>query len=226
MADADGWTVTEQLSLAPGLLTAKLTLDEQETIKAHALERAAAIDPMLRHVLEVKVVVNQRRNFINMIVRKDYISLLHLEVFDGQHYCFFMSDKLEPFVIITVVDPVRGKLHRLTQTQVGHLDRAVANFRQRFGVTGETYHYTGLEERNDTETFVRGGGANRANKAHSAHFHLKMRIGTAMMTRYLPVLGMFDFGRVREQVEPVRYNYSRQTASWGETLDAIKRDSL
>jgi hypothetical protein len=98
----------------------------------------------------------------------------------GVFYCFFLSDKLEPFVIVTAVDPAAGKLHRLTHAQVDDLQAALRAYKDRYGVSDESYHYTALAERDDTEAFSRAGGAAAANKAHSAHFHLKMRIATSM----------------------------------------------
>ena len=114
-------------------------------------------------------------------MKAEFATLLFHHFLHGVFYCFFLSDKLEPFVIITAVHPVEGKLHRLTHAQVDDLQAALRAFKDRHGVHDETYHYTSLAERDEAEVFSRAGGAAaKASKAHSAHFHLKMRIATAM----------------------------------------------
>ena len=39
------------------------------------------------------------------------------------------------------------------------------------------------------------------------------------------MLGLFDFDRVRQQVEPVRYNYMRDTVTLAEAIAAIEADA-
>jgi hypothetical protein len=68
----------------------------------------------------------------------------------------------------------------LSQNQVEDLKLAIHAFKERYGIKDERYHYTPLGEREETERFFKGGGTASHNKAHSAHFHLKMRIATAM----------------------------------------------
>ena len=172
------------------------------------------------------MVRNQRRNFINVRVRADYATLLfQFKGTDGVHFCFLLSDKLEPFVIITALCPRRGKLRRLQRSQVGELDAALDAFRQRFGIADETYHYTGLSEREQTESFAAAGHVSSAGKAHSAHFHLKMRIATGMYKQRFPVLQLFDFDRLRLNCDHVRHNYARETLSWPEVRRAIEADA-
>ncbi len=113
----------------------------------------------------------------NVRVRAEYATMLFQRPLRGVHYCFFLSDKLEPYIIVTAVDPVRGRLPRLTLAQTADLREALDLFKTRYGITSETYHYTPAEERADAAAHC--GGALHA-KAHSAHFHLKMRIATAM----------------------------------------------
>lgn len=220
------WLVSESVELLPHLVKCNLTPNQQYTIKNQALQRLGEQDPMLRHIMEIKVVTNQRRNFINISIRKDYLPLIHMERIDSVYYCFFMSDKLEPFIIVTAVHPEFGKLERLTRKHVDDLSSAVHTFKTRFGIKDETYHYTGLDERMETEEFVSGGGTSRENKAHSAHFHLKIRIATAMYLDRLLVCRMFDFNRIRNTIEPVRYNYNRTCASWQEVHQAMIADAV
>lgn len=144
----------------------------------------------------------------------------------GVFFCFFLSDKLEPFIIVTALHPTHGKLGRLTAAHVEGLRVALHAFKERHGIHDETYHYTPLTEREQTEAFHRGGGAAAHNKAHSAHFHLKMRVATAMYRLRFPVLGLFDFDRLRAACEPVRYNYARETVPLARVMAAIEADAL
>eukprot|EP01116_Phalansterium_solitarium_P005005 TRINITY_DN1625_c1_g2_i1.p2 TRINITY_DN1625_c1_g2~~TRINITY_DN1625_c1_g2_i1.p2 ORF type:complete len:279 (-),score=107.82 TRINITY_DN1625_c1_g2_i1:133-969(-) len=220
------WLVTESVELIPSMATGYLAPQQQETIRRQVVERLAARDPMLRHVMEVKIVCNQRRNFINISVRKDYVTLCYQEHHEGIYYCFFLSDKIEPFVTITAVHPDDGKLHRLTRSQVVALARTIDNFKAKFGISGESYHYTGLRERQETDEFVDSGGTQRGNKAHSSHFHLKLRVSTKMTPDRLPVYQLFDLGALREAVEPVRYNFSRTTLPWNEVYPLLMQDAV
>jgi hypothetical protein len=169
---------------------------------------------------------NQRRNFINVRVRPDYATLLfQFKGTDDVRYCFLLSDKLEPFVIITVLCPRLGKLRRLKRKHVGELHAALDAFRQRFGIADETYHYTSLSERDATEAFAASGQVSGAGKAHSAHFHLKMRIATGMYRQRFPVLQLFDFDKLRAQCDHVRHNYARETLSWEQVRPLVEADA-
>ena len=96
----------------------------------------------------------------------------------------------------------------------------------KFQIANESYHYTGLGERNSTDAFTASSGTSRANKAHSSHFHLKMRVATAMVTHFLPIFELVKMGELKSTVEPVKYNYSRDTVSWEECLANMQRDTL
>ena len=219
------WLVGPNVELLEGVARGPLSEDTKRKIQRQALERLSVHDPMLRHMMEIKVVCNQRRNFVNILVKREYVTLCHKDVFEEVRYCFFLSDKIEPYVIITAVDPSSGRLGTLTQQQIDHLSQSVANFKVRFGISGESYHYTGLSERQETDQFVASGGASRATKSHSSHFHLKMRIATEMYKSKLPVMTLFDLNALRTNLEPVRYNFSRECMSWDDTLATLLKDA-
>eukprot|EP00041_Stephanoeca_diplocostata_P027328 m.750340 g.750340 ORF g.750340 m.750340 type:complete len:109 (-) comp23157_c0_seq7:395-721(-) len=94
----------------------------------------------------------------------------------------------------------------------------------RFGVVGESYHYTSLAERDGTDSFVARGGASRQQKSHSSHFHLKMRIASGMLLQRLPVHALLDLDVLRQKVEPVKYNYTRDTVPWDEVKALMEKD--
>eukprot|EP00041_Stephanoeca_diplocostata_P027323 m.750412 g.750412 ORF g.750412 m.750412 type:complete len:264 (-) comp23157_c0_seq14:729-1520(-) len=213
MSSGHPWYVGEDLSLLPEYRNATLSRDQIYTIKDQAVERLASIKPILRFTMEVKVVTNERRNFINTIIKKEYITLIFEKTVPETHsmlsFCFFLSDKIEPYAIITAVNHHTGRLRQLNQAQFDQLCAAINDFKTRFGVVGESYHYTSLAERDGTDSFVARGGASRQQKSHSSHFHLKMRIASGMLLQRLPVHALLDLDVLRQKVEPVKYNYTR-----------------
>lgn len=78
-------------------------------------------------------------------------------------------------MIVTAVHPQLGRLHQLSRQQVEQLAQSLTSFKQRFGITNESYHYTPLKERNETDTFVSSGIPPPGTKAHSSHFHLVIK---------------------------------------------------
>lgn len=124
------WLVQEDISLIPSKRTGPLSSEEQRTIQSQVVERLREQDPMLYHIMEVKVVRNPRKNFINLIVRKDYITMIFYKTFpdvdDTVTYCFFLPDKLEPYVIITAVHHRLGKLRNITTKQLDELKQVIS----------------------------------------------------------------------------------------------------
>eukprot|EP01147_Barroeca_monosierra_P005837 gene5837-9040_t len=203
-----------------------LTRQEKEQIRTDALNQLACIDPILPHILDVKVVRNQRRNFINLRVRRDYSTLIfHSPAESGVTWCFFISDKLEPFITITALSQDEGKLSKLSSAQVVELEEALQQFKKRFGIVGESYHYTSLEERQETDQFVRETSVDMRSKSHSSHFHLKMRIATEMYKDKFPVLKLMNFDELRRTVDHIMHNYSRETLSWEQVKPLIEKDA-
>lgn len=220
------WLVTEDVKIIPELLTADLSYAQQNVIKQQTLERISRTDPILRVILEVKIAKNQRRNFINVRVRNDFVTLCYHEVLNGMFYCYTMSDKLEPFVIVTVVDPLLGKLEKLSRQQLADLEMSLERFRRKFGVQNEKYHYTPLKERRETDKFVASGGTSSANKAHSSHWHLKIRVATAMCCHLLPIMNTFNLRLLSQTADPVIYNYSRECVGWESVRTAMEAELL
>ncbi|KAH3745752.1 hypothetical protein Pelo_12833 [Pelomyxa schiedti] len=223
------WYLNDALELAPEVASGAVDRDFINVLQSQAIQRLSARDPLLRHVLDVKVVCNQRRTFINFTIKKEYMGMCHCDVIDNLRFCYFISDKLEPYVILTVVDPQVGRLHRLTKAQVGHLAQSLEKFRVRFGISNETYHYTPLRERQETDTFVRTGDKRGipppGTKAHSSHFHLKIRVATKMLEARMPIYSLLNIGALREAVEPVKYSFSRVSLDWEATLPLLMTDA-
>lgn len=173
-------------------------------IKAILLRRR----PVLAGMTEVKIVSNERKNLINLRVLPMYQTLLHFECIDQDYYCFFLSDKFEPFMIITIVDGTTGERRvAITEKHVRTLLVVIRRFKDKYGITGESYHYTGLEERLDTA----GNGVANSMKSHSKNFHLKMRISKGMLQHHMPINRLLEVDRLCVELEPVQYAFTRQT---------------
>lgn len=213
---------TETVELVPNLRSGFIQRWMQDKIKEEALLRLSAVDPLFKHIMEIKIVMNPRRNFINVVIKKEYIPLIFFERHGDVFYCFFLSDKLEPFAIITALHIHQGRLIRLSEDQLDDLKVAVDNFKKKFGITMETYHYTSLAERETTEKDFKDGNVSRSNKSHSRHWHLKMRVATGMCQEKLPILKMLNLNNAREKIEPVKYNYSRETVTWDDIFRVMK----
>lgn len=175
---------------------------------------------------------------------------------DGVRYCFLLSDKLEPFIIIVAVSPQYGKLRRLQPHHIEDLHTAIVAFKDRYGVLNvghfevwkatlvyflfllaelpfffssrpkESYHYTPLDDREEADSLAASGQLSYSSKAHSTHFHLKIRVATGMYKERFPVLQLVDFDKLRECTDHVKYNYRRETVSWAEVKAMMERDVL
>lgn len=53
-----------------------------------------------------------------------------------------------------------------------------------------------------------------------------MRIATGMLTHLMPVCAFIGIERLRTSLEPVRYNYSRDTLPWEAVLEEMRRDAI
>lgn len=218
--------VTEDIELAPELRTGRLDVGKIRAIQEQARERLGERDGILKHALDVKVVCNPRRNFLNITVRNDYITMCHHDLIDGTYFCYFLSMKLEPFVIVTAVDPERGKLIDLTRKQAEDMNKSRINFLRRYGITGETYHYTGSKERTDDNEFSKAEGNLKECKAHSLNWHLKIRVATDMFSYMLPVFQLINIHKIKDTIEPVKYNFTRETLPWDVVWKQILDDCI
>eukprot|EP00040_Diaphanoeca_grandis_P028886 m.168101 g.168101 ORF g.168101 m.168101 type:complete len:478 (-) comp31492_c0_seq1:171-1604(-) len=198
-----------------------ITIDQTRSLfrKVEAL----STDFQLVHPL-LKFITEKNRQSGSAEFRLQFLSTIFAVWKDNQLYEFHVSDKFEPFVIAIVIDNNTGKQNRLTSKQLENMDAALVEFRNKFGITNETYHYTPYAERMKTDNFVKTGGANMKSKAHSTDFHLKIRISSKMYVETLPIFKNFDFNRIKAEVEPVKYNVSRDTLPWADIKKIIQSE--
>jgi len=169
--------------------------------------RLRQLHPLLGHMVFTRDAIQ---------VQPRFLATVYFQELGGDIYEFHLSEKIEPYIIVIVINPYAGKLTWLNRSQVACLEQSLAAFKQKYGIHNETYHYTSLRERQATDEFVRSGHAPRASKAHSSDFHLKMRVATAMVRHLLPALTLFDLDKARREVEPIAYNFGRENSTWAE----------
>jgi len=215
--------ITPDIQLLPEYTTTELSSVLQNDIISEIRNRLGEMKPLLKHIMEVKIVCNERRNFVNLRISSPYVPLIHIEDLEGSCLYFAISDKIEPYVIIAALDLDRGvRLTQLTSSQLQLLPSRIETFKKKFGISNETYHYTTLQERQNTVSF----GARRENRAHSSSWHLKMRVATAMYREEMPISKILDFEFLKKQIEPVRYNFNRENIKWEDVYELMKRDAL
>ena len=121
-------------------------------------------------------------------------------------------------MIVVVLHKDTGKLVNLGLEQIEYLKVAIDQFKTKYGLSEESYAYTTFEHRN-------------ALKQHSRHFHLKIRIPTAMYLKYFPMLQTLGTTRdaIRElhnNLEPLGYKFSKQpTCTWEQVKELMLGDA-
>ena len=157
-------------------------------------------------------------NHINVRSRPEFTTMLHHELGRDTMFCFMASEQLEPVVIVVVLRKSEGKIINLQIHDMEELGVAIQQFKVKYGLGMESYAYTSYEERARLQQ-------------HSRHFHLKIRIPTAMYLEIFPM--MRTVGRTREQIqnvipamEPFNYKFNKQAmGSWQSVKDSMLKDT-
>jgi len=207
--------VDDRLQFINGWDTRPIDQGTEFQIKSQIKTKLFAQSPVLSSMTEIKIVCNPRRNFINIRVMRDYQTLLYFEEYETDYFCFFLSDKFEPFMIITVVSGTTGeRLVTISNRQVTFLFQAIGRFKEKYGIQGESYHYTGVDERLETHS----GGTNVHMLSHSKNFHVKMRISKGMLQERMPINRLLKVEKLCVDFEPIQYAFTRKTI----TLEALR----
>jgi hypothetical protein len=207
--------VDDRLQFVNGWDTRAIDRDTEFQIKAQIKNKLFAQSPVLASMTEIKIVANPRRNFINVRVLRDYQTLLYFEEYEADYFCFFLSDKFEPFMIITVVSGKTGeRLVTISSQQVTFLFQAIGRFKEKYGIQGESYHYTSMDERLETHA----GAGSMHMKSHSKNFHVKMRISKGMLQERMPINRLLKVEKLCVELEPIQYAFTRKTV----TLETLR----
>ena len=224
--------VTEDLQLIPEWGQPRpVPFQVQQAIRTEVLAVLRERNRFVSGIVDIKIVSNPEHNYINLRLRQHHNHMIHYEEFKGERrsedndvppsvVCFYMSDKFEPYVIITILDEFGERITALEPKHIAYLSTALGNFKKRYGISEESYHYTGLDERH--ETFSNEAVDNQ-NRGHSMNFHLKMRIGTAMYLHQMPIMRLLNVSELKD-LDPIRYNYSRSGVSYEEIMKKFKQE--
>ena len=216
--------VNKQLQIRSDLRTVVLSKEAKNQIQLSALRILSQRNPFWQHTMDVRVVTtydlegNPTANHINMRCRPEFTTMLHHEYAPKIMICFMASEQLEPLMIVVVLHEDTGKLANLGLEQIQYLKVAIDQFKARYGLSEESYAYTTFEHRN-------------ALKQHSRHFHLKIRIPTAMYLKYFPMLQTLGANRdaIRElqnDLEPLGYKFTKQpTCTWEQVKELMLADA-
>jgi hypothetical protein len=222
--------VSQQLQFLPPYDTCALSPAARRCASEQARAIVRAEDPLLEQLMQVRAITTRRQtdgvtvleNHVNMRFSQDYCTMVHheravLPARGAVMFCFMASNQLEPIVVVVVVHPELGRLVDISEAQLLQLEVALDQFRKRFQLEGETYAYTGVDER------LRGS-------LHSQHFHLKIRIPTEMYLQIFPAMRVLAPKRhmlepCKRLWEPLAYKFERQpTAPWPAVRRLLRAD--
>ena len=80
----------------------------------------------------MKLVRNERKNFINIRIKRNYIPMIHHHKGPSRTvYHFFATVKFEPFVSVVPIHPDRGIVDNWSAVNIEELLAAIANFKVR-----------------------------------------------------------------------------------------------
>lgn len=215
--------VNARLEIVPTVIETFMNKSTRMIATRQAVDIMAKKNAFWPYLMDIRVVstydINGSllKNHINVRCRSEFTTLLHHEVHNDVMVCFMISEQLEPLIIVVVLHKTHGKLINLDLTQLDILYTCVNNFKQKYGISGESYAYTPFEAREKLQQ-------------HSHHFHLKMRISTVMYLQCFPFLKTIAFSRtdlaqLQFELEPFTYKFSQQsTSTWLEIRALILKD--
>ena len=170
-------------------------------VEAGVLSALGALDPLLAHIVAVKLVRNERRNFVNIRIRKPLVPLVHAQTLpSGTRYFFCVSLYLEPFVTVTAIHPERGPRETWGAVDRSELEAAVEGFKRKHGVHRETYRYDdGRGEADELRQVLQA-----MERRQGAPFSLAIRVATQMFTALMPMVRLLlKPGPLREAIAVV-----------------------
>ena len=102
----------DSMQLLPHIATTLTPIlgPQLDAIFLEARAKLRIFDPMLEHITTVKLVRNERRNLLNVRIRKDYLRLLFHITSGDNFFCFFPDYSLQPFVRIVCLHRMRGEI--------------------------------------------------------------------------------------------------------------------
>ena len=179
-----------------------------------------ACDPLLAHMLEFKLVRDGCRNYVNARVRKEIVHAVYTAREADVLFLFIPSQKLEPVVVVVAMHAAVGRVSRLTATQIEGLGRAVRGFEACCGTAATAFYYTPARERGSCT------GAPAAQRAHSAHFHVKIDVPSDVFARLLPVTQPVAAGlAVLRDAAYLAHHRARVPLTWAQLVETLSAET-
>ncbi len=181
--------MSRDLKLHPAFLTMRMGRNETELVDKAVLSHLGELNPLLKHIITVKLVCNQRRNLINIRVRRELLATIHhYSDAQGLHVFFTMSDALQPYVRILPIDESAGELslrRQFTPPVWAAIARGAAQLKGRFQITQERYRCSLDAAARDFAALDELTAAASSAERVAA---LEMRVATRMARDKLPIL--------------------------------------
>lgn len=189
--------VTPSLELVPPYDTKKLSRGDIFMLQEETLKRLADISSLLRHVFVVKVVVNPRRNFLNIRVQRFLLATIFVSRQTNTTIFFVLSDKLQRFAnIISISDEGEVACQNYSEAICAQVTGACREFKKAFGIGGETYQVAPpAAPPIPCESLSKALSTLRS--CQQAPTRLQMRVATQMYHDRLPIMKMFSSEKVR-----------------------------
>ena len=121
--------VNPDLTLASYLLQTTINDGLSVAITREVKVQLGKLHPLLQHVLDVKIVCNERKNMVNIRIKKEFIKIVLDEKKGDVYYFCVLSEKFEAMLNIFVLHEVNGPLHELDESQVSDLEVFVKKLR-------------------------------------------------------------------------------------------------
>lgn len=129
------------------------------------------------------------------------------------YFFFFLSDRLEHEVSVTIVDPAKhdekGRIE-LREEYIDALRKAIKAFEEKLNAKVLGYSYTRRDKRHQ-----------RGN-AHSRTWHMKLHVHPQFMERLLPITAI---GNKILDPEPEKYKQSKYEKEWDKIRQALLKDA-
>lgn len=178
------------------------------------------LDKFSSHIIVTRIVQDGGKNYINCSIHIDYHTMIYQEKINNCHYCFMLSTRVECVVVVVVVCLELGKLEHITLEQVRDLNKAVSSFKDKYKLEDEMYNYTKLNTRR-IDTY--NNKNNPSNKAHSAHFHLKIFLSKPLTNCHLITMDLLNMTQLRT-LEPIDYSFRSSRMTWANAINSIMQD--
>ena len=206
----DGVCVNENLGLCRCLTYTHDPLRESVCRKIFDAARQCMMyrDKCLGHMTEFKIVRENKVNYLNVRLRREYTNVIFTYPKGGLLFVFMPSDKFEPVVVVIALHCDMGRLNNLTREDVQSLNEAIVTFKQKFDICGDEFLYTDRTKR-------RGCGYAH-QRPHSTHFHLKILLPVNRYVEVTPTMSQFGdtVARMSHEIEALRYHASRIPYTW------------